>query len=411
MRGKSVKSSSSRKPKYVLPMARNDFCMYSGMLSCVRNKVNTSFKINRCAGALLMATTLASQGGDQIQVYTVPKEHPANQPAQAQMAAGASDIPVNSAPIRWTLPEGWKQKPADGIRLGSFAINGENGGKAEVSITSFPGSVGTELGNVNRWRGELSLAPVGAADLVSEPVTVDSFQGKLFDIAGASARTVVAIIPRNGSSWFIKLRGDAATVAEAKPVFLEFLKSVHFGGDAVEAAPVGGASVGTDPHAGLGLQGIPAAHGGPVAPDASSDAPKWNVPAQWAETAPSSGMIFKSFSVSGDAGAKADVTVSFFPGDVGGVLANVNRWRGQMGQAPIEPSQLDGVTESFATLEGKATLTDIMGTDAKTGQPARLLAAIVPHGDKTWFYKVMGNGKVVEAQKNSFVEFVRTVQY
>jgi hypothetical protein len=40
-----------------------------------------------------------------------------------------------------------------------------------------------------------------------------------------------------------------------------------------------------------------------------------------------------------------------------------------------------------------------MGTDAKTGQPARLVAAIVPHGDKTWFYKLMGNGKVVGGQK------------
>jgi hypothetical protein len=405
------KKAAHDQPKYVLLMAKNDFCLYLRMLSCVQNRVNTSFNLSGFAGALLLTTTLNSQAGDQIQVYTVPKEQPANQTAQAQMAAGAPDIPVNSAPIRWTLPEGWKQKPADGIRLGSFAINGENGGKAEVAITSFPGSVGTELGNVNRWRGELSLPPVGPDDLVSEPVTVDSFQGKLFDMVGASERTVVAIIPRKGSSWFIKLRGDTATVAETKPVFLEFLKSVRFGAEAVEAAPLGGASVGADPHAGLGLQGTPTAHGGPAVPDASSDAPKWNVPAQWAETTPSSGMIFKSFSISGDAGAKADVTISFFPGDVGGVLANVNRWRGQMGQAPIESSQLDGVTESFATLDGKATLTDIMGTDAKTGQPARLLAAIVPHSDKTWFYKLMGNGKVVEAQKNSFVEFVRTVQY
>jgi hypothetical protein len=153
------------------------------------------------------------------------------------MAAGASDIPVNSAPIRWTLPAGWKEKPADGIRLGSFAIKGENGGKAEVAITSFPGSVGTELDNVNRWRGELGPGAgrnkrccIGAGD-------GGFVQGKLYDITGASARTVVAMIPRNGSSWFIKLRGDTATVAAAKPVFLEFLKSVHFGGDGGAARP------------------------------------------------------------------------------------------------------------------------------------------------------------------------------
>ena len=361
--------------------------------------MKSSYQSSGFAGVLLLATILNCHAGDQIQVYTVPKEHPATPLAQAQQAAGASDIPVNSAPIRWTLPAGWKEKPADGIRLGSFAINGENGGKAEVAITSFPGSVGTELGNVNRWRGELSLAPIGQSDLVSEPVTVDSFQGKLFDIAGTSARTVVAIIPRNDSSWFIKLRGDTAAVAAAKPVFLEFLKSVHFAGNGIEAPPLGSAPAGADPHAGLATQ------------EASSDAPKWNVPAQWVETAPSSAMIFKSFSAPGGAGAKADITVSFFQGEVGGVLANVNRWRGQMGQPPVEQGQLKGLTESLATPNGTATLVDIVGANAETGQSARLVAAIVPHGDKTWFYKLMGNGKVVEGQKNSFVEFVKTVQY
>jgi hypothetical protein len=371
--------------------------------------VRTSYQFSRFAGASLLATTLVCRAGDQIQVYTVPKEHPATQPPQP--AVGGSDIPVNAAPIRWTLPEGWKQKPADGIRLGSFAIDGENGGKAEVAITSFPGSVGTELDNVNRWRRELGLAPVEPADVASEPVTVDSFQGKLYDIVGATARTVVANIPRNGSSWFIKLRGDAGTVAAAKPVFLKFLESVRFGGNDVAAALAVGAPSGGDPHAGLGLQGVPNPHGEVAAADGTSDGPKWNVPAQWVESAPSSAMIFKSFSVAGEAGAKAEITISFFPGEVGGVLANVNRWRGQMGQQPVNSSQLEGVTESVTTTGGKATLVDFMGTNAKTGQPARLVAAIVPHGDKTWFYKLMGNGEVVEGQKNSFVEFVKTVQY
>jgi hypothetical protein len=360
---------------------------------------------------LLLATCLNCSAGDQIQVYTVPKEHASTQLAQAQPPAGAPDIPVNSAPIRWTLPTGWEEKPADGIRLASFAINGEKGGKASVAITSFPGSVGTELDNVNRWRGELSLPPVGASDVVSEPVTVDSSQGKLFDIPGASARTVVAMVPRNGSSWFIKLRGDTAVVEAAKPVFLEFLKSLQFGSNGVGVASVGSAPGGGDPRAGLGLQGLSDPRGGPVRQDASPDAPKWNLPGQWVETTPASTMIFKSFSVAGDAGAKADITVSFFAGSVGGVLANVNRWRGQLGQPPIEQSQLDGQTESLTTLDGKATLVDFTGTDAKTAQPARMVAAIVPHGGKTWFYKLMGDGKVVEGQKNSFVEFVKSVQY
>jgi hypothetical protein len=326
------------------------------------------------------------------------------QVAQAMPSMGAPDIPVNAAPIHWTLPAGWEEKPPDSIRLASFAITGEKGGKASVAITSFPGSVGTELDNVNRWRGELGLAPVGPAEVAPEAVTVDSLAGKLYDLAGKSARTVVAVIPRNGNSWFIKMRGDTDTVAAGRPAFLAFLKSLHFGGDGGETPAA------ADPHAGLGLPGVSSPHVGSVEPATAPEAPQWNVPAKWVETAPRA-MVFKSFSVADDAGAKAEITVSFFPGDVGGTLANVNRWRGQMGQKPVEQSQLNGVTESLAAVEGKATLVDFMGVNGKSGQPARLVGAIVPRGDHTWFYKMTGDGKVVAGQKDNFVQFVKTVHY
>jgi hypothetical protein len=382
-----------------------------GILNAI--KVKTSYRYVGWAGALLLATTWRVPAGGQIQTYTVPKEHPAAQPSPALPAAGQPDIPVNAAPIHWTVPSGWLEKPANGFRLGSFDIQGENAGKADVAITSFPGSVGTELGNVNRWRGELALAPIEQIDPAPEAVTVDSIQGKLYDIAGASARTVVAVVPRDGKSWFIKLRGDTATVAAAKPTFLEFLASIHFGGDdgnGGQAAPVAIASDAADPHAGLGLQGIPDPHGDLATPEAPADGPKWNVPAQWVETAPRA-MIYKSFAVSGDAGAKAEITISFLQGGGGGLLANVNRWRGQIGLSPIEAGQLDDVTETLTTLDGKATLVDFVGTNAKTGQPARMVVALVPHGEKTWFYKLMGEGKAVGGQKDSFVEFVKTVHY
>ncbi len=389
-------------------MAKKGFISNPSVLSFTQHTVKATYPLSGLAGALLLAATLNCRATDPTQTYVIPKEHPPLQPAQAQAAPSAPDLPINAAPIHWTTPAGWEEQPAGGIRLGSFAIKGENGGKAEVAITSFPGSVGTELDNVNRWRAELALAPVEAGDLAPEPVTVDSIPGKLYDIAGATARTVVAVIPRQGSSWFIKLRGDTATVAGAKPVYLEFLKSLRFGANVAQAAAVGGMpAAGGDPHA--GLPGM-SQHGNDAKPETAAEAPKWNVPAQWVEAAPRT-MIFKSFSVAGAGGAKADITVSYFPGAVGGVLANVNRWRAQMGQPPVDQSKLDSITKTLATEDGKATLVDFTGTDAKTGQPTRLVAAIVPRGGNTWFYKLMGDGKVVEGQKDSFEQFVKTVHY
>jgi hypothetical protein len=37
-----------------------------------------------------------------------------------------------------------------------------------------------------------------------------------------------------------------------------------------------------------------------------------------------------------DPDGKAEVTVSAFPGDTGGLLANLNRWRGQIGLEPVQ---------------------------------------------------------------------------
>ncbi len=376
-------------------------------------KVRTSFPSGRLAGALLAAATWPAWAGDQIQSYTVPKEHPAPPPTAVAPANGSPDIPVNAAPIHWAVPAGWEEKPSDGFRLGSFAIKGQNGGKAEVAITSFPGKVGTELSNVNRWRGELGLAAVEQIDTAPEPVTVDSAQGKLYDIIGASARTVVAAIPRDGKMWFFKLRGDTDTVAAAKPTFHQFLASIHFGdvgGSGGQVASVAVEPTAHDPRAGLGLQGVPDPHGAFAAAEVSSDSPKWNVPTQWVEGGPRA-MVLKSFSVAGDGGAKAEITISSLQGTGGGLLLNVNRWRGQLGQGPIEAGQLDGLTETVATLDGTATLVDFMGVDAKTSQPSRMVAAIAPHGEQTWFYKLMGNPKTVGGQKDSFVQFVKTVHY
>jgi len=312
----------------------------------------------------------------------------------------APDFAVNAAPIHWTVPEGWQELAPTSIRKGNFVVPGKNGGKAEVAITSFPGSVGTERDNVNRWRQELGLPPVEESAVSSQPVTVDSFQGKLFDLAGSSARTVVAMVSRNGATWFFKMRGDTEVVAAAKPAFSDFLKSIHFSGAGEEApAPAVAPSAAAAP-----------APAPPASAEAASDLPKWVAPADWTETEPGP-MVRKKFSIADQAGAKAAVSVSFFPGDVGGTFNNVNRWRGQMGLPPVKADELAGVTETLETAGGKATLVDFTGMDSRTGRPARLVGAIVPRGDKTWFYKLLGDGPLVGKEKDSFVNFVKGAQY
>ena len=98
------------------------------------------------------------------------------------------------------------------------------------------------------------------------------------------------------------------------------------------------------------------------------------------------------YVIAGAGGAQAAVNVSSLAGDGGGLLPNVNRWRGQLGLAPVTEADLANLPTIDAS-GGKATLIDISGTDARTGKPARLVGVVLPLGGQTWFYKLMGDAR------------------
>jgi len=108
-----------------------------------------------------------------------------------------------------------------------------------------------------------------------------------------------------------------------------------------------------------------------------------------------------------DGGATAAVNVSTSAGDGGGLAANVNRWRGQLGLPPIS----EILTAPLDVAGGKAQLVEMSGTNAQTGQPSQLVAVIVSQPDQTWFYKLMGDAKVVAGQKDAFKQFVQSAKY
>ena len=121
-------------------------------------------------------------------------------------------------------------------------------------------------------------------------------------------------------------------------------------------------------------------------------------------------MLLAKFNVQ-NSGASADVTVSSFPGSVGGLLANVNRWRGNVSLDPIAEDDLSKSTSSIDVPGGKAVLVDVSGKSAKTGNDARLIGVIWPRGDQTWFYKFLGDPAVVDHEKDAFQKFVQSVRY
>ena len=122
------------------------------------------------------------------------------------------------------------------MRAASFRVAGKDGKQADVSVIPLPGLAGSDLDNVNRWRGQVGLPGVSEAELakLAQPVEIAGQSASLYEQAGANpgsgdkSRILAAITRRDGTAWFFKMTGDDALVAEQKPAFIEFLKSVSF---------------------------------------------------------------------------------------------------------------------------------------------------------------------------------------
>ncbi|HEY5992058.1 MAG TPA: hypothetical protein VIU10_05730, partial [Candidatus Udaeobacter sp.] len=61
--------------------------------------------------------------------------------------------------IKWETPESWTEVPPSSMRYASFSASDGNAGKIDISIVTFSGDGGSDADNVNRWRGQIGLAP------------------------------------------------------------------------------------------------------------------------------------------------------------------------------------------------------------------------------------------------------------
>jgi hypothetical protein len=357
---------------------------------------------------MIMALALAGCNREKIKVQEVPKDSEQSVQLPPMQTADQSTPPANphagvnmdmgggaaQPRLKWTVPSGWKEKAPSEMRVGSFDAPGKEGQVADVSVIPLPsGGPQMELANLNMWRRSLQLPDADKAE--SEPVTVGSAQGKLFEVGDAktSGQILVAALDRDGMSWYFKIRGDKSVVQEQKPAFLEFVKSVAF-----EAAP---ATAMNNPHAGMSMD-MPSASA-----TANSGEP---LPAGWKEV-PNPQMLLAKYVIQGNGDAKAEVNISMLAGQGGGVMMNVTRWRGQLGLSPMSEDDFSKQVQTVNVAGGKGTLVDMTGTDAKTSKKSRLIGVIAPQTNDTWFYKLMGDEQIVEQQKEAFLKFIQSAKF
>lgn len=136
----------------------------------------------------------------------------------------------------------------------------------------------------------------------------------------------------------------------------------------------------------------------------------WQAPTDWEEQ-PASGPRRGTFKIHGKDGSEAELSITAFPGDVGGLLANVNRWRGQIQLPPLAQSDLAQATTPLSA-SGRAILfVDIVSAKPiKDGKKSRILGGTLALDDETWFFKLIGPDELVGAQKEQFKRFLETIK-
>lgn len=165
-------------------------------------------------------------------------------------------------------------------------------------------------------------------------------------------------------------------------------------------------------HPPIGQPGLPPDHppiGGGSGTQASSQsevkALAWDAPANWVQK-PAGGMRAASFEVPGPGDAKGDLSVIVLGGGAGGVLPNVNRWRGQIGAEPWSQEALDREVQKISAPAGTILFVDLR----KQPPEKRILAGMLERGGQTWFFKLIGEDEALEGSKAAFMDFLKTVR-
>lgn len=136
------------------------------------------------------------------------------------------------------------------------------------------------------------------------------------------------------------------------------------------------------------------------------DGISWVAPAGWSTIA-GEGLRFATVKPANG----PEVAVSRFPGLVGGLEANINRWRNQVGLPPAPNRQAIDKDLKDLKIDGHdGWLADLNGPEGK------MLAVMLPEegadGEqhRMWFFKMMGKPDQVESQRAAFMLWAQSVR-
>jgi hypothetical protein len=136
---------------------------------------------------------------------------------------------------------------------------------------------------------------------------------------------------------------------------------------------------------------------------------KFEAPKEWTKEKPSSSMRKAQYKIPDkEKKAKdAELILSFFGKNSGGIEANLKRWSAQMGGVDAKPESIEGKCK-VTLVDLKGTYTPGFGGDAV--EDARMIAAMVETDDGPWFFKLVGPAATVGGWKEEMVKLLKAAQ-
>jgi hypothetical protein len=250
-------------------------------------------------------------------------------------------------PVTWTLPDGWQREPGRDLVYAVIRMGpGSKDPSLTVSRLTGPQAASIEA-NVKRWAGQLGMEGLSDEELAKHWQKVQ--------INGAD----VALVNMRG--YDIGPLGGMQTAAREEP-----------------PPPK------VEPDKGVGL-------------------PKWSKPEHWKEYRDPSPFAAAAFKAGDD---KVKITVSPLGGRAGGLLSNVNRWRGQVKLDEVSEQQLKNDVRDINIAGMPAQMVDLIGP---AGQ--RITVIMVAKGEHTWFFKMEGPAELVGREQEALRSFVESVKF
>lgn len=302
--------------------------------------------------------------------------------------------------LEYELPTGWQELRPTSDRLINLQPAGDP--TASCYLTFLAGGGGGLESNVNRWLGQFGGEPLDADAIAALPkhpllggqATLVEVEGTFAAMGGppqAGFALLGLVISDASGGIFLKFTGPSALVASERANFLALASSIGLKGGSD-----GGEDAGHDEHVHEETAGAAAGFA-------------FVAPAGWHATEPRP-MREVNFTIQHGA---AECYITRLGGDGGGLVPNLNRWRGQFGEAPLTAEELEALER--VTMLGQAVPVlevggDFKGMDGATKNDQGMLGVAWIGPGESLFVKLVGPREVVHGERANFLAFVASLR-